>query len=82
MKVLVRAKKFRLSLRLPMCLCIWILRKAAAHGAKTDRDALVSLLDREHKTVRDILRRARRVHGRLELVRVEAQDGTRVLVTL
>ena len=36
----------------------------------------------QRRQIRKILRAARRIHGRLELVRVEAADGTRVRIAL
>lgn len=76
MKISVRDGKFRLSLRLPLGICL----RAAAKACKGE--GAVQLLRKDRAAVRRILRSARRVHGAPELVRVKGADGSTVIVTL
>ena len=76
MKIAIRDGKFRLSLRLPLRFVLWALGKAG-------EDEMLSRFLRENRgEMRRIIKKARRIHGRLELVRVEASDGTRVRIAL
>ena len=75
MKISVRDGKFRLSLRLPLGICL----RAAAKACKGEGAVQ---LRKDRAAVRRILRSARRVHGAPELVRVEGADGSTVIVTL
>lgn len=76
MKIAIRDGKFRLSLRLPLGVCLW----AAAKACKGEGAAQV--LRKDRAAIRRALRSARRVHGRLEIVRVESADGSVVTITL
>ena len=76
MKIAIRDGKFRLSLRLPLRFVLWALGKAG------EDETLSRFLRENCGEIRKILRAARRIHGRLELVRVEASDGTRVRIAL
>ena len=76
MKIAIRDGKFRLSLRLPLRFVLWVLGKAG------DGEMLSRFLRENCGEMRRIIKEARRIHGRLELVRVEASDGTRVRIAL
>ena len=78
MKISVRSD-VRFSLVLPVRLALWMVGKAS----KAHAPEVAAFLRRENRgEMRKILRAARRIHGRLELVRVEASDGTRVRIAL
>ena len=76
MKIAIRDVKFRLSLRLPLRFVLWALGKAG------EDETLSRFLRENCGEMRRIIKEARRIHGRLELVRVEASDGTRVRIAL
>lgn len=76
MKIAIRDGKFRLSLRLPLRFVLWVLGKAG------EDETLSRFLRENCGEMRRIIKEARRIHGRLELVRVEASDGTRVRIAL
>ena len=77
MKISVRSE-VRFSLVLPVRLALWMVGKAS----KAHAPEVAAFLRRERRQICKILRAARRIHGRLELVRVEASDGTRVRIAL
>lgn len=76
MKIAIRDGKFRLSLRLPLRFVLWALGKAG------EDETLSRFLRENCGEMRRIIKEARRIHGRLDLVRVEASDGTRVRIAL
>lgn len=76
MKIAIRDGKFRLSLRLPLRFVLWALGKAG------EVETLSRFLRENCGEMRRIIKEARRIHGRLDLVRVEASDGTRVRIAL
>ena len=77
MKISVRSD-VRFSLVLPVRLALWMVGKAS----KAHAPEVAAFLRRERRQIRKILRAARRIHGRLDLVRVESADGTCVQITL
>ena len=76
MKISVRDGKFRLSLRLPLGICL----RGAATGARGGAPALFGRTPRA--AAGPPRRAAPGVHGAPELVRVEGADGSTVIVTL
>lgn len=77
MKISVRSD-VRFSLVLPVRLALWMVGKTS----KAHAPEVAAFLRRERRQIRKILRAARPIHGRLDLVRVEAADGTRVRIAL
>lgn len=76
MKIAIRDGKFRLSLRLPLRFVLWALGKAG------EDETLSRFLRENCGEMRRIIKEARRIHGRLDIVRVESADGTCVQITL
>ena len=85
MTVRIKHGKLRLALWVPTS-CIGFAVKCAVKSkrwwAKEDDEILNVLSNREIHEIAKNLRKAKKIHGKLELVRIEAADGTKVKIVL
>ena len=85
MTVRISGGKFRLAFWVPTC-CLGIAVKSAVKSelkrAEKKGNELEPINKKEIREIVKNLREAKKFHGKLEIVTVEAADGTRVKITL
>lgn len=87
MRLKVKTDGFRLNLIIPLCFA-GIIIKSCLKKATKKLPEKVSLktddkqLKSQTKTVIKALREAKKTHGRLEILSVESDDGTKIIIKL